>query len=84
MTDNLAQYGVRKNQAQRSLDNLVDAADGIICKAGTPLHSRLVQAAIVQRLPEESIYFDRSSALAGVWQSQDLLCFTKQYGDSIP
>lgn len=32
VTDCLAQYGVRKAQAQRVLDELVAAADGIVCK----------------------------------------------------
>jgi len=32
VTDCLAQYGVRKAQAQRVLDELVTAADGIVCK----------------------------------------------------
>ncbi len=33
VTDCLAQYGVKKGQAQRSLDNLVaDAEAGIVCK----------------------------------------------------
>lgn len=32
ITDCLAQFGVKKGQAQKALDNLVTAADGIICK----------------------------------------------------
>nr|AKI32375.1 homologous pairing protein 2 [Prasiolopsis sp. SAG 84.81] len=32
ITDCLAQFGVKKGQAQKALDNLVAAADGIVCK----------------------------------------------------
>lgn len=32
ITDCLAQFGVKKGQAQKALDNLAAAADGIICK----------------------------------------------------
>lgn len=32
ITDCLAQFGVKKGQAQKALDNLAAAADGIVCK----------------------------------------------------
>lgn len=35
ITDCLAQFGVKKGQAQKALDNLAAAADGIICKVHT-------------------------------------------------